>query len=436
MGMALAERLSAAGHQVDVLEREPQLGGLATHHDFGGFYWDRFYHVILPSDRHLIQFLNQIGLGDELRWQTTRTGFFVDHKMHSISSNFEFLRFPLLSLIDKMRLAWTMVYSSRISDWRKLESVTVSDWLIRVSGRRTYQKMWKPLLLAKLGKSYERVSAVFIWSYIKRLFSARDASASKESLGHVSGGYKMVFERLAQRISAQGGVIATGVSVTSVRPAIDGGMDLEVENEATPRHYDKVICTSPVPVLRRIAGADLVRIANDSADVEYLGVVCAVVTTREPIVPFYVVNIADEAVPFTGIIGMSTVVDPQHTAGRHLTYLPKYVLSDDEWLRKDDTEVEQLFRAGLQRILPDFDQARIESFVINRAVRVQPLQVLNFSKLVPEVSTLHEDFLVLNTAQFVNATLNNNEVIGQVDRFISNHQNDFNGGRENGAKPS
>ena len=50
---------------------------------------------------------------------------------------------------------------------------------------------------------YRRVSAVFIWTYVKRLFSARDAAAQKESLGYVSGGYRTVFARLVERIRSK-----------------------------------------------------------------------------------------------------------------------------------------------------------------------------------------------------------------------------------------
>ena len=106
-----------------VVEREKQLGGLATWHDFGGFYWDRFYHVILPSDKHLIRFVDELGLADRLEWRRTYTGFFVDDMMYSISNNLEFLRFPLLSMISKMRLAWTMLYCARINDWKRLEKI-------------------------------------------------------------------------------------------------------------------------------------------------------------------------------------------------------------------------------------------------------------------------------------------------------------------------
>jgi protoporphyrinogen oxidase len=418
MGLATARRLAELGYRVDVYESSEQLGGLTTWYKFGEFDWDKFYHVILPSDRHLIRFIGDIGLADELRWRQTRTGFYVDGKMHSISTNLEFLRFPLLSLFDKVRLAWTMVYSSRIRDWRRLEDVSVEDWLRKVSGNRTYEKMWRPLLLAKLGENYRRVSAVFIWSYIKRLFSARDSSASKEHLGHVAGGYKRIFDTLVSQIEAAGGNVSCGTEVSSIQPAKNGGLDVQIAGEAIPKHYEKVICTSPVPVLQRLVSPDLLQVTDSAADVEYLGVVCVVLVTTTPTVPYYVVNIADDKVPFTGIIGMSNVVSTEFTDDQYLTYLPKYVLSTDQWLSRSDDEIREEFLAGLRRMLPSFDESAITGLYVNRATRVQPLQVQGFSRIVPTVETTHPDFFVLNTAQFLNATLNNNEVIRAVDEFV------------------
>lgn len=420
MGMSLARKLAADGCRVTVLERENQAGGLATWHDFGTFHWDRFYHVILPSDRHLVGFIEELGMADELEWQRTYTGFFVDGRLHSISNNLEFLKFPLLSLFSKARLAWTMIYASRIDDWRRLEKITVSDWLIRVSGRATYEKMWKPLLLAKLGDNYRRVSAVFIWSYIKRLFSARHSAASKEQLGHVVGGYKAIFERIAREVEAAGGAIRTGVSVRSISGDRSGG--LRVATYEDELSFDRVVCTSPVPVLRKLVDASLLRVTDASRPVEYLGVICVVIVSKAPLVRYYVVNIADEKIPFTGVIGMTNVVDRKNTSGRHLTYLPKYVLSTDPLFSRSDEEITDEFLGGVRRMLPDFDTGSIESVHVNRAERVQPLQVLDYSQTVPGVATTHPDLYVLNTAQFVNATLNNNEVIGAVNRFYSENR--------------
>lgn len=419
MGMSLAWRLARDGHRVTVFERDTQIGGLATWHDFGGFTWDRFYHVILPSDRQLIGFIRELGLESELEWQRSYTGFYVDENLYSISSNLEFLRFPLLSPLAKMRLAWTLLYGSRVDDWRRLEKITIEDWLVRVSGRTAYEKLWRPLLLAKLGPTYQRVSAVFIWSYIKRLFSARDSAANAEHLGHVRGGYRQIFDTLRNLLEGAGGGIRVGCEVEHVRGHDRAG--LEVVADGIPHSFDKVVCTSPVSVLQRIVDPALLRIDNPDDEVEYLGVVCVVLVTRTPLVPYYVVNIADDRIPFTGLIGMSNVVRTENTGGLHLTYLPKYMLSTDDEMRQSDAYFQSRFVAGIATMFPGFEREELVSVHVNRAFKVQPLLVLDYSSLVPQTATRHPDLYVLNTSQSVNSTLNNNEVITAVDRFLSRH---------------
>lgn len=416
MGLALAHRLSQLGYRVTVFEGNSQLGGLTTYHDYGPFVWDRFYHVILPSDTHLINFLKEIGLEDKLHWRSTSTGFYVDQQLYSISNTIEFLRFPPLGLIGKIRLAFTLLYGSQIKNWQQLEKILVKDWLLKLSGKHTYEKLWKPLLLAKLGEHYKRISAVFIWSYIKRLFSARDSSLKKEQLGYVEGGYKTVFDRIETLIRSTGGEIYTSDAVKYIAAHPRGG--LWVEHSTGKGHFDKVIFTGPVSVLQRIASRHLVKVVRDRHTVEYLGVICMVLITRKPIVPYYVVNIADQRIPFTGIIGMSSLVSLQETAGLHLTYLPKYVLSSDPLLQQSDDVLGKLFFRGLRLMFPKLEAESIMAAQINRATKVQPLQVLNYSSLVPNVTTENEDFFILNTSQFVNDTLNNNTVLRHTDEFL------------------
>jgi protoporphyrinogen oxidase len=428
MGMALAERLSSAGHEVHVFERADQPGGLTTWADFGTFVWDRFYHVILPSDRSLLAFLRRIGLGDRLCWNATRTGYYLNGRLWSLSNGLEFLRFPLLGALSKARLAWTILYCSRITDWKRLENMTVEEFLVQASGRSTFEAFWKPLLLAKLGESYRRVSAVFIWTYIRRLFSARDSTTQKEQLGYVKGGYRVVFQVLEQLIERNGGRVRTGVEVVSIDEERPVG--LVVETSGGRELFDRIVFTGPVDVMRKVVSPKLVD-APVAGDIEYLGVVCLVLVTRKPVVSCYVVNISDETVPFTGVIGMTSLVDTRQTGGLHLTYFPKYVLSGDPLLRDSDDELLEVFLEGFRRMFPDYAKDDVVSARIHKAARVQPLQVKGYSSLVQPPQTRSPLFFVVNTAQFVHSTLNNNEVVGAVDAFVERYAADFPGVPQN-----
>ena len=102
MGMTLALRLSQKGCKVTIYESAEKTGGLASSWEMNGVVWDRFYHVILMSDLNTRKILREIGLENELHWVTTKTGFYSEGKLHSMSNLIELFKFPPLNLLDKV----------------------------------------------------------------------------------------------------------------------------------------------------------------------------------------------------------------------------------------------------------------------------------------------------------------------------------------------
>jgi protoporphyrinogen oxidase len=173
LGMTLAMRLADAGAKVTLFESAPEIGGLASVWEIGDIVWDKHYHVVLASDTYTRKIIEEVGLGDEFRWVETKTGFYTDGELLSMSDTMEFLKFPPIGLFSKFRLGMTILYASRLKDWRSLEKLSVEQWLTRLSGRKTFEKIWKPLLKAKLGEAYKDTAASFIWATIQRMYSAR-----------------------------------------------------------------------------------------------------------------------------------------------------------------------------------------------------------------------------------------------------------------------
>lgn len=431
MGLVLAYEISKTNASVKIFEKEVQSGGLATYYDYGNFIWDKFYHVILPTDTYLIGLINELGLEKELCWRPSFTGYYVQNKFYSISNIKEFLLFPPLGILDKIMLGYTLIYGSRIKNWKKLERISVKDWLIKIGGRKTYEKFWSPLLLAKLGENFERVSAVFIWTYIKRLFQARGSAVNKEHMGYVSGGYKTILDQLEASLSEVGSVILSGTTVNHITPDPVAGIRIGYNGKV--EHFDKVIFTAPLNILEKVTAPELFEISKTPQQVEYLGVICLIIITKEPLTPYYVLNIADKTIPFTGVIGMSSLVDLEETSGNYITYLPKYITSDHPYWSMSDNELKQIFLKGVQELYSEFNPSDVESTHINKAFKVQPLQVLNYSEIIPKIQTKNPNFYLLNTSQFVNDTLNNNSVVRHIDHFMSNFKKELQNQGENNS---
>ncbi|MCH8309236.1 MAG: FAD-dependent oxidoreductase [Chloroflexi bacterium] len=73
-GLAAAYDLTRAGHQVAVYERAPFLGGHASTFDVGGARLERGYHHWFTSDTDIVELVEQIGLGDTIRWFDSTVG--------------------------------------------------------------------------------------------------------------------------------------------------------------------------------------------------------------------------------------------------------------------------------------------------------------------------------------------------------------------------
>jgi protoporphyrinogen oxidase len=408
-GLTAAFYMLRAGHDVTVLEARKDVGGLATSFDFGPFHWDKFYHCILTSDQPLLQLIDDLGLTPELRWTKTKVGFFTEGHLRSMTTTLDFLRFPALSLWEKFRLGLGILYTSRIQDGLALEQEPIGPWLTRIFGKSNYQKMWEPMLKCKLGEALNRTSASFIWATIRRLYSTREAGASKqECLGYVRGGYRAVFARLVERITEMGGKIVTGISADKVRSNLSGGVTVLANQQRMD--FDCLISTIPSSAFARIA-PDLDQDYRSKLDeVEYMGMVCAALVLRRKLTPYYCTNLTDD-LPFTGIIEMTNLVSLEETAGRHLVYLPKYTTPGDPLFNATDDEVWQSFRPALQRVLPDLKDSDIEQRFIFRERLVQPIPVINYSALVPGMQTSVPGLYLANTTQIVNSTLNNNEMV-------------------------
>lgn len=413
--MTLGLRLTAEGHRVTVFEAAPRVGGLASASSIGDYTWDRFYHVTLLSDTNLRGLLQEIGLGDKLRWATTRTGVYGRGKLYSVSSSLEFLTFPLLSLTDKMRLAATILYASRIRDGQPLEAIPVTDWLVRWSGRQTFERLWLPLLKSKLGENYRLASASFIWAIIARMYGARRSGLKREMFGHVEGGYDTVLHALYRHLQESGVTVRLGQPVEEVR-GHDGGGSVRTRDGRT-HEFDEVILTLPCSRIARACPqlSDPERKRLDR--VVYQGVVCASLLLRRPLGGYYVTNIVDGGFPFTAVIEMTALVDPATFGGHTLVYLPCYLAQDSAHWNRSDAEIREDFLQGLERMYPDLRREDVVAFEIARVREVLAVSTLNYStEVMPPIATSVPHVFVVNSAQIANGTLNVNETIALAER--------------------
>src|SRR5947199_3430066 len=206
-----------------------------------------------------------------------------------MSNTLEFLRFPPLGLIDKLRLGFTIFYASKINHWQRLEKVPVTDWLRRWSGRRTFEKIWLPLLRAKLGENYRHASAAFIWAIIARMYAARRTGLKKEMFGYVRGGYARILEHFGEQLRRDGVTLRLGTRVARIHR--EGEQTWIETADGSREEFDEVVVTSPAPVADKLCEGLNANERQRLRGIRYQGIVCASLLLKQPLAGYYVTNI-------------------------------------------------------------------------------------------------------------------------------------------------
>ena len=417
LGMTLALRLRQQGHAVSLYERSTKLGGLAGIWQLGDVVWDRHYHVILMSDGYLRSILRELDLDQHVRWVETKTGFYTDGKLYSMSSSLEFLRFPPLGLISKARLAWTIFYASRITNWRPLEHIPVADWLRRWSGTKTFEKIWLPLLRSKLGESYRKTSAAFIWATIQRMYAARRSGLKKEMFGYVPGGYGRILEAFKVHLEEAGVDLILGATVESV--AARGGTEVSLRlDDGTETEFDRAVLTIPSATAVQICPDLTTHEKELLVGTEYQGIVCASLLLNRALGGYYITNITDPWVPYTAVIEMSAFVDSGEFGEKSLVYLPKYLASDDDSFGISDDEWKRRFLEALMRMYPFLEESDVLCFNLSRERFVYALPTLGYSNRLPPRKTSIQGVWIINSSHIVNGTLNVNEAVKLAEASV------------------
>jgi len=393
-GLACAHHLARSGAHVTLVESSDQLGGLGTFFDYRGAALERFYHCMLPSDRHLLALLGDVGLEDQAYWKETSFGFMHAGRLYPLNTALDLLRFGPLSVTDRLRVGATGLWGSLRSS-RGLDDVTCEAWLTALSGRHAFETFWKPMLQAKFGDRYRQVPALWFWTRFNR-----EKGGRKETKGYLHGGYRRIAQALADGVAARGGQVRMRTRAGRIDLAADGRPTVQV-GDAAPEVFDQLVFTGPITALEPLtAGSRLAQTGRlPDAQIDMQGVVNAVVMLRRGLTPHYWVASIDPEVPFQGIVESTTLIDRAETGGVHLVYLMNYLHRTDPRFARPDDDTLDAYLAGLRRMFPSLGQDDILDARVFRSPFVEPLYSVGYQRRTPPIALVPGRVYLATTAQ-------------------------------------
>lgn len=385
-GLTAAYRLARAGLKPIVFERYPKPGGLARVIEVGGEPLEVFYHHLFTNDTAITALIEELGLDADLEWLPSRMGIWTENRLWDFGTPASLLRFKPLPWKDKIRFVIGTLRLQRTDDPTPFEDITAADWIKANLGERVWQTVWAPLLHQKFAEMADQVAMVWLWRKIWLRGRSRSTTGLGERLGYLRGSFARVFDGLAEAVRSHGGELRLSEAVTAVRRTADGSFAVETTRGTTPAQT--VLAAVPIPDYLDIAG----ELLPDSErrrlqQLKATAAICTLLELNRSFMPHYWLNIADDRMPFGGLIEHTNFIEPERYGNRRLLYISNYLFPDNPQFRAGKKAVLDSYYDGLRRINPAFDRSWIEKVHHFRADYAQPVVTKGYRHLIPTMQT-------------------------------------------------
>jgi protoporphyrinogen oxidase len=368
-GLAAAYRL-AGKDEIILIEKEPELGGMASSYKIDKYHIEKYYHHIFASDKELISLIEELGLADRLEWLKGTTGYYFNGRIYPMNTPIEILK--ALPLMDIIRLTWLVLKAKSIKDRTPFDNITAKEWIRDTAGESVYNNFFLPLLSSKFGDNKEKVSAAWL---LGRVQIRSNRGTKGERLGYMRGGFELLLEKMVENFRNRGGIIKKG-NVSRIE--ISGGSIKGVVVEGNLIECDRVISTVSPRVLQKIMETKLLGL---NMDISYQGTACALFGLTEKIMDdIYWLNIKDD-VPFGAVIEHTNFI-PESDYGERLMYVTTYFQDLESVLWKSsDEEVIELYMKGLEKLFPGF-RKKIKWWRLRRDIDTAPVYEVGYGKKI------------------------------------------------------
>jgi len=277
-GMATAVDLVDAGHQVEIFESRPFVGGkVGSWVDAEGNHVEMGLHVFFGCYYQLFELMRKVGAFDNLRLKEhTHTFVNKDARIGELDFRFitgapfnglkAFFTTSQLSVIDKLQNSLALGtspivrglvdFEGAMKSIRKLDSISFADWFRRHGGSQgSLKRMWNPIAYALGFIDTENISARCMLTIFQFFAAKSEASVLRMLEGSP---YEYLHKPIIEYLEARGTKIYTRRRVREIlftesgtETKVTGLVVAQGETEETII-ADAYVCAGDVPGVQRL----------------------------------------------------------------------------------------------------------------------------------------------------------------------------------------
>lgn len=404
-GMHAAYHLAKRGHQVSLFEKANFIGGLAHYYPIDGTYLEKFYHFIMTADVEYLEWLEELGVRDQLNWVNTKTTFFANGRMYPFSTPKHILQFGAIPFLSRVRFAASVAYLTFLaSDWKKLEKITAREWLRRWCGAKAYDIIWESNLRMKFGSQLDALRMPWVWARSRMVRQYRDieSGSSEECRAWLKGSTKTMLDAAERALASKGVEVKLEADIEEIcREAGRNGTikGVKLRDEAEMRPFDRVLYCAPTYALDSMlpnASGDYFEMIREK---KYFGVVCVVMALKQSLAPEFWTYVNDPRVPFVGVINYSPFLDYPGHEGHHIIYIPAYCMPNEAPYTTSDADILRSYKDGLKVVWPSFDDSWVREEKVFRVPNASLVVTGEYSKRIPPIKSPIPGFYLASLCQ-------------------------------------
>src|SRR3989338_2348417 len=413
-GLTAAYYLAKKGHKVTLLEKEKVLGGLAVGFREPNWDWylERAYHHLLDSEDDILNFAKDVGF-DEIFFRETitsslydvsshpelvsgsgfngipdqvRDGFQkvkmeADYRIFPLDSPQDFLRFPLLSLPEKIRAGIVLAFLKFSPFLSTYEKYTAEEFLRKTQGKHVWEVLWQDLFRKKFGKYAENILASFIWARITK---------RAKKLGYIKGGFQTFINFIEKELTRYRVTLLPGYEIRTIER---GSNEYRINNK---EKFHAVVSTLPTVIMSKITQSIFSSpYLQRFSKLKYLHAVVLILETKKPILDkTYWLNICTPKLPLMIVAQHTNFIDKKYYGGKHIAYVGWYVERDDTLIKKSPEEVLSYCLSYLKQITNN--KLQISNYYKFVGPFAQPIFDKDFVKNKPDFITPVKNFYIAN----------------------------------------
>lgn len=391
-GLAAGYYLGKKGHKVTIFEKDAYPGGLAVGYQEKNWDWsiEHHYHHWFTNDKSVLNLAAEINHTVEIK--RPKTSSFVDDEIFQLDSPISLLKFPKISLLNRLRMGISLSLLRYNPVWLPLEKFRAIDYLKLTMGKDGYKKIWEPLMINKLGEYSANVSLAWFWARVYK---------RTPSLAYPEGGFLKFAQHLQKVIEEQGGKFYYNTEVAELISNDKPEIKIASPNKIGINHkFDSIIVTLPSFLFAKIAPQLPASYTNRLKDLKGIGAMNLILRLKKPFLPdnTYWLNMCDRNSPILAIVEHTNFMDKKHYNNENIVYLGNYMPTNDPRFKMDSEELLKLYDPWLSKINPGYKKILIDAKVF-KAPFAQPIITPNYSKRIPKILTPITNVFLANIEQ-------------------------------------